>query len=92
MKPAEEDKPKVVKKLDTVRKTRYVAWGWVKSLLQFFYVPKGVSDVQMVYDATASGLNDAVWAPRFGLPTIDTHTWMLKPKTFMSDRDLGEMF
>jgi hypothetical protein len=38
----------------------YIAKGTVHSLTSFFSVPKGDSDIRMVYDATASGLNDCL--------------------------------
>ena len=31
-----------------------------------------VMDVQMVYDGTKLGLNDALWAPNLGLTSIET--------------------
>jgi hypothetical protein len=47
----------------------------------------------MVYDASiTSGLNDAVWVPRFVLPTINTHLRSVGPPTYMGDIDVGEMF
>jgi hypothetical protein len=42
----------------------------VSSLTSFFAVPKGTAGIRVVYDATRSGLNDAIWAPNFFLPTI----------------------
>ena len=44
--------------------------GSIESLTHYFAVPKGDSDIRMVYDLTASGLNDALWAPTFWLPNI----------------------
>ena len=44
----------------------------MKSLTPYFGVPKGVSNIRMEYDASKSGLNESLWAPSFGLPTIDT--------------------
>jgi hypothetical protein len=32
----------------------------IKSLIKYFAVPKGLKDIRIVYDATASGLNEAV--------------------------------
>lgn len=32
----------------------------LKSLIKYFAVPKGLDDVRIVYDGTASGLNDSV--------------------------------
>ena len=54
-------------KIQKVIKRRYmtrVSTEWdIKSLIKFFAVPKGERDIRMVYDATASGLNGAVWSP-----------------------------
>jgi len=60
-------------KLQKVRLRRYIAKGTVVSLTSFFSVPKGEDDIRMVYDGTKSGLNAAMWVPRFGLLTIETH-------------------
>ena len=46
----------------------------------------------MVYNATSSGLNDAVWAPWFSLPTVESHLRAVDPDTYMADNDIGEMF
>jgi hypothetical protein len=45
-----------------------------------------------VYDGTASGLNDALWAPSFWLPTIDSLVRALDADSWMADRDIGDMF
>ena len=63
---------KVKEKLINVRSKGYITSGFVKSLIKYFSVPKGENDVRMVYDGTSSGFNDFVWAPSFGLPTIDS--------------------
>jgi hypothetical protein len=80
------------KKLEKVRRLRYVCPGNVKSLTSFFAVPKGDSDIRMVYDGTKSGLNDALWAPWFTLPTIEGHLRFVETDTFMGDIDIGDMF
>ena len=64
----------------------------IKSLIKFFAVPKGERDIRMVYDATASGLNAAVWTPSFWLPTIDSLIRPLENTSWMTDRDVGDMF
>jgi hypothetical protein len=46
----------------------------------------------MAYDGTSSGLNDALWAPWFTLPTVKSYSRVVEPGTFMGDVDLGEMF
>jgi hypothetical protein len=43
----------------------------VKSL-NYFAVPKGEDDIRVVFDGTASGLNDALWANWFSLPKLDS--------------------
>lgn len=85
-------KAKVIQKLGKVRKRRYIAPGYVTSLTSFFAVPKGDDDIRMVYDGTVSGLNDAMWVPRFGMSTLETHFRSLEPGTHMADVDVGECF
>jgi hypothetical protein len=51
-----------------------------------------VLDVRVVYNATVSQLNDAVWAPKFWLPSADTALRQLTFMFFVVDFDLGEMF
>jgi len=46
----------------------------------------------MVYDATANKLNEAVWVPSFWLPTIDTLVRNVRRDSWMTDRDIGDMF
>lgn len=60
--------------------------------MSYFVVPKGIHDVRMVYDETASGLNERLWLPGFPLPTAETHLRALEPDYFMADVDIGEMF
>ena len=85
-------KEKIIEKLSDVRMKGYIKRGEVKSLTSFFAVPKSDDDIRMVYNGTSSGLNDAVWAPWFALPTVDTHLRATVPETYMCDIDLSEMF
>jgi len=86
-------KPRVLNKLNKVWKERqYMEKGTVKGLTRFFAVPKGPEDIRMVYDASVSGLNDALWAPWFVMPTIRSHLRAVDVNTFMGDVDIGEMF
>ena len=64
----------------------------MKSLICYFGVPRGDSNVRMVYDATANRLNDAVWVPSFWLPTSESLLRGLGSDSWMSDRDIGDMF
>jgi hypothetical protein len=61
----------VANKLSTVREKMYIAKGEVQSLTSYFWVPKSYSDIMMVYNASRSGLNQALLAPNFGVPTVD---------------------
>ena len=50
--------------------------GEVKSLISLFSVPKivfgGKDEIRVVYGATKSKLNEAVWALIFYLPTVNS--------------------
>jgi hypothetical protein len=43
----------------------YISKGLVESLMSLFEVPKGLTDIHIVFDGTACGLNDVLWAPCF---------------------------
>ena len=79
-------------KLNKVRDRGYIKPGFVRSLIRFFAVPKGKSDIRMVYDGTASGFNESVYIPNFGLPTIETLLRGTSPESWMVDLDIGDMF
>jgi hypothetical protein len=83
----------VIEKLGKVRERGYISPGLVESLTSFFEVEKGEDDdIRLVYDGSVSGLNCAIWVPRFFLPTIRTHLRAVDEGTFMADVDIGEMF
>ena len=65
MPPDPDDAAKIAAKLKAVRDKQYIAEGLVKSLTSFFAVPKGDTDIRIVYDLSACGLNEALWAPSF---------------------------
>lgn len=79
-------------KLDAPLQKRYIMPGSVISVVNYFAVPKGVSDLRMVYDASKTGLNASLWVPSFALPTTDTLVDLLTTSSWMSDIDLGEHF
>ena len=85
-------KAKVIEKLMKVQLRRYIGPGFVVSLTAFFEVDKGEDDIRLVYDGSVSGLNDAIWMPRFALPTLNTHLRSVEAGTFLADIDVGEMF
>ena len=82
----------VRKKVVPVRLRNYIEAGKVTSLTHYFWVQKGTEDIRMVYNGTGSGLNDAVWAPHFGLPYVTHTVRSLMPGYCQCDLDVGEMF
>ena len=93
---------KAKKKLTKVLARGYIRLSSeVKSLTHFFPVPntwkvegskRVPDDIRMVYDATRSWLNKAVWAPWFPMPTVVSRLWSVVAGTFMTDCDVEEMF
>ena len=93
---------RVKEKLKVIHEKDYVSCDQgVKSLTHFFPVAKTwkqengvktVDETQMVYDATKSGLNDAVFAPWFAMPTVNTLLRSTTAGSYMTDCDVGEMF
>jgi hypothetical protein len=88
----EADIPKVIETLCMARNKRYIDIGLVCSLISFFEVPKGLTDIRIIYDGTKSGLNETLWAPWFPFPTVDSLLRSMEPETWMADNDVGEMF
>ena len=92
----------VKKKLAKVLSRGYISLNSkVKSLTHFSPIPKTwkvvnskrvPDDIRMVYDATRSGLNKAVWASWFPMPTVVFHLRSVVAGMFMTDYDVGEMF
>jgi hypothetical protein len=70
----------------------YISKGDVSSLMSYFSVPKGDTDLQLVYDASKSGWNSSLWVPRFVLLSPETLTDLLTAPSWMADVDLGEFF
>jgi hypothetical protein len=79
-------------KLMKVFARRYLLYGMILSLTSFFPVPKGDTDVRMVYNGTSSRMNAHLWAPWFALPTICALLRAFEMDTFMADSYIGEMF
>jgi hypothetical protein len=95
LQPGERDpqvREKVQHKLQNVRDKKYIQPGTVSNVTSYFAVPKGISDIRLVYDATRSGLNQCIWVPSFRLPPTEAMTDQLTSTSWMSDHDIGEMF
>jgi hypothetical protein len=82
------------KKILKVIKRRYLLMTGikVKSLIKYFAVPKGEDDIRLIYNAMASKLNECVWVPTFWFPTVDLLVRALDKDSWMTDRDVGDMF
>ena len=91
-KPPADLKEMVETKISNVLEKGYMAPGKIVALISFFAVPKGTSDIRMVYDATKSGLNDYLDAPWFPLPTEHSLLRQVRAGTYMADNDMGECF
>ena len=83
---------KILEKLSKVRGRGYIGPNWVRSLTSYFHVPKGGDDIRMVYDLTASGLNDALWVPSFWMPSVGNVLECCTHSSWFGDVDAGEMF
>jgi hypothetical protein len=75
-----------------VRERGYIGLNWVRSLTSFFPVLKGDDDIRLVYDLTASGLNDALWVPNFWMPAVHNVLDCATHSSWFGDVDAGEMF
>jgi hypothetical protein len=82
----------VADKVDGMLKRGYLDTGHVSNSLHYFAVPKGDSDIRVVFDGTSSGLNETLWAPNFYLPSARAASLTLSFSTWMGDMDFGEMF
>jgi hypothetical protein len=93
--PHPHKKQLILEKLQTILDRGYVVApktkDSIRSLMDFFPVEKD-SDLCLVYNGTSCGLNEAVWAPNFWLPSPATAARTLGYGYYMADIDLGEIF
>jgi hypothetical protein len=75
-----------------VRKLDYIRPGEVISGTHFFCVDKGETDIRMVYNGTSCGLNDILYAPHFGLPTVRETLRAILPGFHQCDLDVQDQF
>jgi len=88
--PARQEQLK--KKVNGLRTKTYTDSGFVLSVLNYFGVPKGETDIHMVFDGTKCELNAVLWTPNFFLATIESVMMNADAETWMGELDLGEMF
>jgi hypothetical protein len=82
---------KIQTKLEKFRWRGYISKGAVDSLMSLFEVSKGLTDIRIVFDGTACGLNEVLWAPWFRLPTVKMMFRSLDVGYWSADNDFGEM-
>lgn len=90
-----EDKPLLFEKFETYLSKGYlkvISSNDIKSVIDYFYVPKGLTDVRVVFNGTSCGINKAVFASNFWLPMSNTMTRLLSFGYRCVDVDIGEMF
>jgi hypothetical protein len=78
--------------LEKFRCRGYISKGAVDLLMSLFEVPKGLTDIRIVFDGTSCGLNDVLWAPWFRLPTVKTMFRLLDVRYWSADNDFRRMF
>ena len=91
----EEVRAKVKKKLDNVLMKGYIELTDIKlveAMMFMFHVPKGETDIRMVYDGTKSGLNDSLFSYWFALPTVNSMVRWVVAGSWLADNDYGEQF
>jgi len=86
----DEVKAKMKPKLQKVIDKGYIELTELKlveAMMFMFHVPKGEKDIRMVYDGSKSGLNEALYAPWFSLPTIGTMVRWVVAGAWLVDND-----
>jgi hypothetical protein len=84
---------RMISKVNKVRQKGYIdQLDGVQSITHMFPVPKGKTDIRMVYNGTSSGLNASLWAPHFGLPMVEHTLRSLLGGYHQADLDVAEMF
>lgn len=64
----------------------------VHTVVPRYCVPKGETDVRLVWDSSKNGANAAVTAPTFYLMGFTSVVQRVFSSAFMADFDVGEMF
>lgn len=82
----------VASKIESMISKSYLEVDHVQTFLHYFAVPKGDSDIRVVFDGTSCGLNETLWSPNFFLPTSKNAAELLSFDSWMADVDFGEFF
>eukprot|EP00536_Pseudo-nitzschia_multiseries_P004835 jgi/Psemu1/10996/gm1.10996_g len=66
---------------------------FVEAMMFMFHIPKGETDVHIIYNDTKSGLNNnALYAPWFALPTVNFMLQWVTMGTWLADNNYGKQF
>ena len=79
-------------KVVQVHQWGYIKTGEVVSGTDYSCVPKGTSDIRMVYNGTSCGLNACLYVPRYGLLQVKHTLRALREGYYQCDLDVGEQF
>jgi hypothetical protein len=82
----------LLEKIEKLERRGYLSPGDFRSLLNYFAVPKGKTDIRTVFDGTKSGLNSSLFANWFPLPQVKSMLRCLKRDYYCADNDVGEQF
>ena len=76
-----------LEKINRLLETGYLETGFVRWDVHFFSVPKGESNIRLVFNGTSNSLNNAVWALSFFLPISETLARLIDVFTYQVDLD-----
>jgi hypothetical protein len=79
-------------KLEKLVRRGYLGIGPCRNTVPRFAVPKGTTDIRVVWDLKKNGLNEHMYTPGFFLPTMGTYLRRLPPGSYSGDFDIGEQF
>jgi len=85
-------KAKEIEKLRTLISKGYVEVGYVVLVVPRFLVPKGLVNIQVVWDFKLNGLNAGIYAPWFFLFRPSAYARRAFAGTYASDVDIQEQF
>ena len=73
-----------IKKVAKLQDRRYINVGHMASLINMFPVPKGDSNIRLVFGS--------LYAPWFALPMVNALVQTVEAGSYCGDNDFGEMF
>ena len=82
----------VKKKIEKVQHRRYITSGTVLILTSFFNVPKGYSDIHLLYHLPDCGLNEALCNPKFWMPSVENVLDTSTHSSWFGNVESSEMF